>query len=173
MSIYQMPMFDRYPIDVEFDRHRRYIRQAVGEYTGDVSGDHELVEKLGGRQWTCPLNLFPDEMYLVQQPGAEYEACVPYAGDDELWRLYPGNTPLISVDGEVFRRHLRLFANGQTSKAAGEAIAQQLQRIQAVIDAQAQRIEAFEESVVAYVEGELRQMRRLGLQGRPAGSWTH
>jgi hypothetical protein len=164
---FEMPLFDRYKIDVEFDRHRWYIKQGLREVPADEPVD-AYVERTADGETICPLEL--GRLWLMPVQGG-YEVHVPYVGDDELWHLYPGATHFIGILGEVFRGELILQVLTSTIKQAEEQAHERLSIIERIIEQQRERIRGFEESLPGFMRKELMKLRGGNGSKRPLISW--
>lgn len=157
---------------MEFERQRWYIRQGLKRAATESRSVEEIVDEYE-RELICPLVLRPEETWLEPEGSRSFEAHVPYAGDDELWHLYPGEVHLTGIDGEVFRCELILTAYGNSEGEALAAAMEKVETIQSIVSRQAARIEAFHDSLAEYIRIELHKLRRRGswVSGKPLLGW--
>lgn len=160
MNDYQMPLFDRYDLSVEFERHLRPVRQRLVEEWDRYSfmSDEQLTDCFEG-QMVCPIELLPERASLDHVEGKLYELAVPYRGDDELWHLFPVDV-VWGVLGEVFRGALLLQALAGSAAEAQAHFDERLKHISAILDLQKQRIEIFERALPSIIRSQASQARR-------------
>lgn len=160
MNDYEMPLFDRYDMAVEFDRCMIRVRQGLLRGWMDYCkmSDAEIVDQFG-RQEICPLELLEEQADFEHIGGQHFEVSIPYRGDDELWHLYPVDV-IWGMLGEVFRGELLLrVLAGSAAEAQGIARSR-MRDISEVIAQQKRRIEVFEEAQPLLVRAELIKIRR-------------
>src|SRR5947209_7384868 len=99
------PLFSLYPMEVEFARYEDYWqRRLVTPHATAESDEVEaLIAAACGRKIIVPIELVPEALFIDCASFGTYEIAVPYEGDDALWNLYPGNSPVSGIDGEIFR----------------------------------------------------------------------
>ena len=160
MNDYQMPLFDRYDLSVEFERHLRPVRQRLVEEWDRYSfmSDEQLVDRFEG-QMICPIELLPERASLDHVEGRLYELAVPYRGDDALWPLFPINVAW-GVLGEVFRGELILQTLAASEAEAQSDFDERLKQIAVILDLQKQRIEMFEGALPSLVRAEAVRAQR-------------
>lgn len=160
MNDYQMPLFDRYDLSVEFERHLRPLRQRLVEDWNHYSfmSDEELIDRFEG-QMICPIELLLERASLDHVEGRLYELAVPYRGDDELWHLFPVDV-VWGILGEVCRGELILQTLAGSAAEAQSDLDERLEQIGAILDLQKQRIEIFERALPLIIRGQALQARR-------------
>ncbi|MXO75732.1 hypothetical protein GRI40_10935 [Altererythrobacter aerius] len=160
MNDYQMPLFDRYDMSVEFERCMIRTRQCLHQGWRDFCKftDDEIVDKLAGQE-ICPLELLEDQAELERVGEGLFEVAIPYRGDDELWHLYPVDV-IWGMLGEVFRGELLLRVLAGSDDEAQGIAQERLRGISEVIAQQTRRIEVFEKAEPLLVRAEIIKFRR-------------
>ena len=127
-SAYQMPLFEQYPLSVEFDRHKEMIERCFAAQPEKYRNRDEAM-RLGAELEICPIELRPHDLTIEHEP--EYDgkgnirgycctARAGFIGDPELWLLYPFELPEPMPEGEIFRQQLIISLHASTT-AEGEA----------------------------------------------------
>ena len=158
MADHQMPLFDRYPIEVEFARHRWYQRQGLDDAASTKLSPEEIGARSGHYAAIEPIELAHASARLTSVEHA-WELATFYYGDTELWHLYPGEAHHIGVLGEVFRSELILRSVAKTEEAARLEFDRRLEEIEAILAQQRVLVERFNDSVADYVAQEIRNIR--------------
>lgn len=168
MNDYQMPLFDRYDMSVEFDRRVRPLKQRLREEWDRYSfkSDGELIEQFQG-EIVGPLEIFPETSELQHIDGSLYEWEIPFQGDNELWHLYPVDV-VWGLYGELFRGDLILQCHADSKSAAQRELDKRVSQISLILDLQRQRIETFESGFASVIVAEARMACRV--QPRPVGN---
>src|SRR5689334_12875449 len=92
---YQLPLFEQFPLNVEFQRRLELIKDQVARLSPeDLHGPREqMVRHLVGWSELAPLELHVDRAWVrVQEEealggGNWFLAGIGFSGDAELWRM--------------------------------------------------------------------------------------
>ena len=102
-AIYQVPLFERYPLWTEFDRRQKMIDAAAAR-DNQIISNHERAEELGSVVAIDPLVLRPETLTIAhageyneagELTGYRSTAQIGYFGDPELWSLSPLDLPAL------------------------------------------------------------------------------
>lgn len=163
MSDYEMPLFEWYHIEVELERRREYVREAMVHMGSRIfqMSDQEMIDALTPHAEMTPISFYADREWVEGDAGTtdQLSLRIGYAGDDELWRLYPWPIERDWPLGEIFRGHLLLSNLGRDRRTAERIAHKRLEKIEVIVEDQREIIEAFDTSLPDFI---IEHSRRLG-----------
>jgi hypothetical protein len=162
---HQLPLFSWFGVGVAFELRRGNIREALrrGWATHySALSDDEIIERLWCSAELCPIELWDDlELEEIPRPSGSfnYTVRISYAGDDELWRLFPRDINR-HPDGEVHKGHVmhEFIADGRLK--AERIVAEWLETVEEILDEQRRQIEAFDATLPDFIRVEAHRLRR-------------
>jgi hypothetical protein len=154
---YQLPLFDRFPLTIEFQRRLDLITETIARLSPEqlATPTHTMIEGLVGNSYIEPLELFTNRSWVrVQEDetlggGGWYLAGMGYAGDCELWRMNPG-VPGGFPEGEFFRGELITVVEARSLALALEYFEENWAQIDAILSVQRLQIEQFNAGLAEY-----------------------
>ena len=157
-AIYQVPLFERYPLWTEFDRRQKMIDAAAAR-DNQIISNHERAQLLGSGLAIDPLVLRPETLTIVhagqyneagELTGYRSTAQIGYFGDPELWNLSPLDLLGALPVGEVIRYEL-ILCHFAPCEAEGERLLNaELDQVRAIIGLQREQVEHFNSLLVSY-----------------------
>ena len=157
-SAYQMPLFEQYPLSVEFDRHKEMIERCFAAQPEKYRNRDEAM-RLGAELEICPIELRPHDLTIEHEP--EYDgkgnirgycctARAGFIGDPELWILYPFELPEPMPEGEIFRQQLIISLHASTTAEGEDRIHRAVAHVRAILGLQTEHIEHFNALLVKH-----------------------
>jgi len=160
MPNWQVPLFNRYDLSIEFDRQVGLIRRAIAEDWRTYSHwpEAKVIERFNA-ELVIPIELDVEAACMSRLGDTLYRYAVPFDGDDELWHLYPVAV-VDGVMGELFRCELLLECHAGSASRARRIFDERLAETSAIVELQRQPIRGFASALPSLIAGEIAKIRR-------------
>jgi hypothetical protein len=156
------PLFSDYPLrhvfDMRSDRVDRLLSQAFERPSLTTKSDR-LDFAIAAAE-IYPLQMLLDRITVTIVPDVCYTTYIPFVGDTELWRFFPGEDLADNdlLEADVVRSTLILTELEDDVETCRLWANERLDFIQALIAEQHGQIEKFNEALPAYAEHRYREL---------------